>query len=98
MVLNAVCTLGLLEALSDADDQNERLEMKHGMDGRNGWFEIVSMLWGTATLFKWRAQVVCDYCGQRTKAYYDNLVNCGTPDNNTLLNAVNAWNKRVDKN
>ena len=55
------------------------------------------MLWGTATLFKWRAQVVCDYCGLRTKAYYDNLVNCGTPDNNTLLNAVNAWNKRVDK-
>ena len=52
---------------------------------------------GPATLFKLRAQVVCDYCGLRTKAYYDNLVNCGTPDNNTLLNAVNAWNKRVDK-
>ena len=55
------------------------------------------MLWGTATLFKWRAKVVCDYCGLRTKAYYDNLVNCGTPDNNKLLNAVNTWNKRVDK-
>ena len=36
MVLNAVCALGLLEALSDADDQSERLEMKHGRDGRNG--------------------------------------------------------------
>lgn len=52
---------------------------------------------GPATLFKLRAQVVCDYCGLRTKAYYDDLVNCGTPDNDTLLNAVNAWNKRVDK-
>lgn len=36
MVLNAVYELGLLEALSDADDQNERLEMKNGRDGRNG--------------------------------------------------------------
>lgn len=52
---------------------------------------------GPATLFKLRAQVICDYCGLRTKAYYDNLVNCGMPDNNMLLDAVNAWNKRVDK-
>ena len=52
---------------------------------------------GPATLFKSRAQVVCDYCGLRTKAYYDDLVNCGMPDNNTLSDAVNAWNKRVDK-
>ncbi len=35
MVLNAVYALGLLEALSDADDQSERLEMEHGKDGRN---------------------------------------------------------------
>lgn len=52
---------------------------------------------GPATLFKFRAQVICDYCGLRTKAYYDNLVNSGMPDNNMLLDAVNAWNKRVDK-
>ena len=55
------------------------------------------MLWGPATLFKRRAQVVCDYCVLRTKAYYNDLANCGTPDNNKLLDAVNAWNKRVDK-
>lgn len=30
MVLNAVYALGLLEALSEADDQSERLEMKQG--------------------------------------------------------------------
>lgn len=29
MALNAVHALGLLEALSDADDQGEQLEMKH---------------------------------------------------------------------
>ena len=29
MVLNAVYALGLLEALSDADDQNERLAVEH---------------------------------------------------------------------
>lgn len=29
MVLNAVYALGLLEALSDADDQSERLEMEY---------------------------------------------------------------------
>lgn len=32
MVLNAVHALGLLEALSDADDQSERLEMEQGRD------------------------------------------------------------------
>ena len=36
MVLDAVYALGLLKALSDSDVQNERLEMKHGRDGRNG--------------------------------------------------------------
>lgn len=36
MILNAVYTLGLLEALSDADDQSERLAMEHGKDGQNG--------------------------------------------------------------
>ena len=36
LVLGAVYALGLLEALSDADDQRERLEMKHGRDGWNG--------------------------------------------------------------
>lgn len=36
IVLNAVYALGLLEALSDADDQSERLKMEHGRDGRNG--------------------------------------------------------------
>lgn len=36
MVLNAVYVFGLLETLSDADDQSERLEMEQGMDGRNG--------------------------------------------------------------
>ena len=36
MVLDAVYSLGLLKALSDADDQSERLEMEHGRDGRNG--------------------------------------------------------------
>ena len=35
MVLNAVYALGMLEALSDADDQSERLVMEHGKDGRN---------------------------------------------------------------
>lgn len=30
MVLNAVYAFDLLEALSDADDQSERLEMEHG--------------------------------------------------------------------
>lgn len=29
MILNAVYAFGLLEALSDADDQSERLEMEH---------------------------------------------------------------------
>lgn len=29
MVLNAVYVLGLLKALSDADDQSERLAMEH---------------------------------------------------------------------
>ena len=29
MVLNAVYAFGMLEALSDADDQSERLAMKH---------------------------------------------------------------------
>lgn len=29
MVLDAVYALSLLEALSDADDQSERLEMEH---------------------------------------------------------------------
>lgn len=29
MVLNAVYALSLLEALSDANDQSERLEMEH---------------------------------------------------------------------
>lgn len=32
MVLNAVCILGLLEALSNAYDQSERLAMKQGKD------------------------------------------------------------------
>ena len=36
IVLNAVYALGLLEALSDADDQSERLAMEQGKDGRNG--------------------------------------------------------------
>lgn len=39
MALNAVYAFGMLEALSNADDQNERLamkQMKHGKDGRNG--------------------------------------------------------------
>lgn len=36
MVLDAVYAFSLLGALSDADDQSERLEMEHGMDGRNG--------------------------------------------------------------
>lgn len=36
MVLNAVHALGMLEALSDADDQSERLAMKQGKDSRNG--------------------------------------------------------------
>ena len=36
MVLDAVYSLGLLKALSDADDQSERLEMEQGRDGRNG--------------------------------------------------------------
>lgn len=35
MVLNAVYAFGLLEALSDADDQSERLVMEHGRDSRN---------------------------------------------------------------
>lgn len=35
MVLNAVYSLGMLEALSDADDQSERMAMEHGKDGRN---------------------------------------------------------------
>ena len=29
MILNAVYSLGMLEALSDADDQSERLAMEH---------------------------------------------------------------------
>lgn len=29
MILNAVYAFGLLEALSNADDQSERLEMEH---------------------------------------------------------------------
>ena len=36
MILNAVYALGLVEALSDADDQSDRLEMEQGRDGRNG--------------------------------------------------------------
>lgn len=32
MVLNAVCILGLLEVLSNAYDQSERLAMKHEKD------------------------------------------------------------------
>lgn len=36
MVLDAVYALGLLKALSDSDDQSERLKMEQGMDGRNG--------------------------------------------------------------
>lgn len=36
MILNAVYAFGLLEALSDADDQSERLKMEQGRDGRNG--------------------------------------------------------------
>jgi hypothetical protein len=36
MVLNAMCILGLLEVLSDADDQRGRLVMKQGRDSRNG--------------------------------------------------------------
>lgn len=36
MVLNAVYALGMLEALSDADDQSERLVMEQRKDGRNG--------------------------------------------------------------
>lgn len=36
MILNAVYAFGLLKALSDADDQSERLEMEQGMDGRDG--------------------------------------------------------------
>lgn len=36
MVLDAVYAFSLLGALSDADDQNERLEMEQGRDGRNG--------------------------------------------------------------
>lgn len=36
MVLNAVYALGLLEALSEADDQSERFAMEQGKDGRNG--------------------------------------------------------------
>ena len=36
MVLNAVYALGMLESLSDADDQSERLVMEHGKDGQNG--------------------------------------------------------------
>lgn len=30
MILNTVYAFGLLEALSDADDQSERLEMEQG--------------------------------------------------------------------
>lgn len=36
MVLDAVYALSLLGALSDADDQSERLEMEQRKDGRNG--------------------------------------------------------------
>lgn len=36
MVLNAVYALGMLEALSDADDQSKRLVMEHVKDGQNG--------------------------------------------------------------
>lgn len=36
MVFDAVYALSLLGALSDADDQSERLEMEQGKDGRNG--------------------------------------------------------------
>lgn len=36
MVLDAVYALSLLGALSDADDQSWRLEMKQGRNGRNG--------------------------------------------------------------
>ena len=36
MVLDAVYALGLLKALSDSDDQSERLKMEQGRDGRNG--------------------------------------------------------------
>lgn len=36
MVLDAVYALSLLGALSDADDQSGRLEMKQGRNGRNG--------------------------------------------------------------
>lgn len=36
MVLNAVYAFSLLGALSDADDQSERLVMKQGRNGRNG--------------------------------------------------------------
>lgn len=36
MVLDAVYALSLLGALSDADDQSERLEMEQEKDGRNG--------------------------------------------------------------
>ena len=36
MVLNAVCILGLLKVLFDADDQRGRLVMEHRKDGRNG--------------------------------------------------------------
>ena len=36
MILNAVYAFGLLEALSDADDQSERWAMEHGKDGKNG--------------------------------------------------------------
>lgn len=33
MILNAVYAFGLLEALSDADDQSERLKMEQGRNG-----------------------------------------------------------------
>lgn len=36
MVLDAVYALSLLGALSDADDQSERLEMEQEKNGRNG--------------------------------------------------------------
>lgn len=36
MVLDAVYAFSLLGALSDADDQSERLKMEQGKDGRNG--------------------------------------------------------------
>lgn len=36
MVLDAVYALSLLGALSDADDQSERLEMEQGRNDRNG--------------------------------------------------------------